>query len=175
MTDRSILIHARAGTVYPLIADPIRMAEWSPECVRCRWVGGARRAEVGARFRGTSRNGRRRWSTTSTIAEMRDGELFAWKVTYFRLPVARWEYRLEPEGDDVRADRSGGRPAWPLAPDVVASHHRFTGSAPPQRRHDGDHPGRHQGSRRGTRSLTPAGRNRPAQGSCQRRAVHCEA
>jgi hypothetical protein len=126
MTDRSILIHARAGTVYPLIADPIRMAEWSPECVRCRWVGGARRAEVGARFRGTG-------------------------------------------------DRSGGRPAWPHAPDVVASHHWFTGSAPPQRRHDGDDPGRHQGSRRGTRSLTPAGRNRPAQGVCQRRAVHCEA
>ena len=102
MTDRSILIHAPAEEVYPLIADPIRMAEWSPECVRCRWVGGARRAEVGARFRGTSRNGRRRWSTTSTIAEMRDGELFAWEVTYFRLPVARWEYRLEPEGGHVR-------------------------------------------------------------------------
>jgi hypothetical protein len=33
---------------------------------------------------------------------MRDSELFAWEVTYFRLPVARWEYRLDPEGDAVR-------------------------------------------------------------------------
>jgi hypothetical protein len=31
-----------------------------------------------------------------------DGELFAWEVTYFGMPVARWEYRLEPERDDVR-------------------------------------------------------------------------
>ena len=41
MTERSILIHAPGDAVYPLIADPIRMAQWSPECVRCRWVGGA--------------------------------------------------------------------------------------------------------------------------------------
>jgi len=78
------------------------MAEWSPECVRCRWVGGARRADVGARFRGTSRNGWRRWTTTSTITEMRDGELFAWEVTYFGQPVARWAYRVEQTGAGVR-------------------------------------------------------------------------
>jgi len=96
MTDRSIAIDAPAETVYELVADPMRMAEWSPECVGCRWLGGADRAEIGARFRGTSRNGRRRWSTTSTITEMHPGRLFAWEVTYFRRPVARWEYRLEP-------------------------------------------------------------------------------
>jgi hypothetical protein len=101
VTDRSIRIHAPAQVVYDLVADPMRMAEWSPECVRCRWIGGLRHAGVGARFRGTSRNGRRRWSTTSTIAEMRPGELFAWEVTYFRRPVARWEYRIEPQPDGV--------------------------------------------------------------------------
>ena len=83
--------------VYELVADPMRIAEWSPECVKCRWTGGAHRAEVGARFRGTSRKGRRRWTTTSTIAEMRPAERFAWEVTYFRRPVARWEYRLETQ------------------------------------------------------------------------------
>jgi hypothetical protein len=131
MTDRSIVIHARADAVFPLIADPIRMAEWSPECVRCRWVGGRRRAEVGARFRGTSRNGWRRWSTTSTIAEIRDGELFAWEVTYFRLPVARWEYRLEPQGDDVRltetVDDRRGRFLRTFSPFITGApdrHHR---------------------------------------------------
>jgi hypothetical protein len=102
MIERSILIHAGTDAVYPLIADPIRMAQWSPECVRCRWVGGAGRADIGARFRGTSRNGWRRWTTTSTIAAVCDGELFAWEVTYFGMPVARWEYRLLCEGDDVR-------------------------------------------------------------------------
>jgi hypothetical protein len=125
MTDRSILIHARPDDVYPLIADPTRMAEWSPECVRCRWVGTARPAEVGARFRGTSRNGWRRWTTTSTIADVRDGELFAWEVTYFRLPVARWEYRLERAGADVRlveaVDDRRGRFLKAVSPFITGS------------------------------------------------------
>ena len=80
----------------------MRMAEWSPECVRCRWIGSATQPAIGARFRGTSRNGRRRWTTTSTIVEMRPAELFAWDVTYFGQPVARWEYRIEPHADGVR-------------------------------------------------------------------------
>ena len=112
MTEASILIGAPVAVVYRLVSDPIRMSDWSPECVRCRWVAGARRAEVGARFKGTSRNGRRRWTTTSTITDMRDGELFAWEVTYFRRPVARWEYRLEQAAEGARlieavADRRG--------------------------------------------------------------------
>lgn len=88
--------------VYRLISDPIRMADWSPECVRCRWVGDAQRADVGARFRGTSRNGWRRWTTTSTITEMRGGELFVWEVTYFGRPVARWAYLVEQAGAGAR-------------------------------------------------------------------------
>ncbi|HEX4980745.1 MAG TPA: SRPBCC family protein [Ilumatobacteraceae bacterium] len=133
MTDRAIVIRARADAVYPLIADPLRMAEWSPECVRCRWMGGTRRAEVGARFRGTSRNGWRRWRTTSTIAEMRDGELFAWEVTYFRLAVARWEYRLDPNGDDVRlteaVDDRRGRLLRTLSPLITGSPDRHRRNA----------------------------------------------
>jgi uncharacterized protein YndB with AHSA1/START domain len=101
MTDTFIVIQAPAQTVYELVADPMRMAEWSPECAGCRWIGGATEPAVGARFRGTSRNGRRRWTTTSTIVEMRPAELFAWDVTYFGQPVARWEYRLEPHAEGV--------------------------------------------------------------------------
>ena len=134
MTDRSILIHARADDVYPLIADPIRMADWSPECVRCRWVGGERSGGVGARFRGTSRNGWRRWTTTSTIADAREGELFAWEVSYFGLPVARWEYRLEPEsGGDVRlieaVDDRRGRFLRAVSPLITGSPDRDSRNA----------------------------------------------
>ncbi len=102
MTDKAITIDAPADVVYELISDPMRMAEWSPECVACQWVGHATQPVVGARFRGTSRNGRRRWRTMSTISEMRHGELFAWEVTYFGQPVARWEYRIEPYRQRVR-------------------------------------------------------------------------
>lgn len=101
MTDESIVIRADAQVVYDLVADPMRMARWSPECVGSRWVGAATHAEIGARFRGTSRNGWHRWTTTSAVTEMRPGELFAWEVTYFRQPVARWEYRIVPHAQGV--------------------------------------------------------------------------
>jgi hypothetical protein len=102
MTQESVLINAPAHSVWVLVADPARMTEWSPECVTVRWIGSERCAAVGARFRGTSRNGRRRWSTTSVITAMQPDELFAWEVSYFRRPVARWEYRLEVQPGGVR-------------------------------------------------------------------------
>ena len=101
-TQRSVVIDAPPGIVYALVSDPMRMSEWSPECVRCRWIGPSKRVEVGARFRGTSRNGRRRWSTTSQITEMRPNDAFAWDVTYMRLPVARWECRISPADRGVQ-------------------------------------------------------------------------
>ena len=125
MTDKSITIHAPAHLVYELVADPMRMADWSPECIRCRWIGSARRPAVGARFRGTSRNGRRRWTTTSTITEMRTDELFAWEVTYFRQPVARWAYRVESDDDGVRlvesVDDRRGRLLRAVSPLITGS------------------------------------------------------
>jgi hypothetical protein len=125
MTDKSITIHASAQVVYDLVADPMRMPDWSPECIRCRWIGDANRPAVGARFRGTSRNGRRRWTTTSTITEMQTGELFAWEVTYFRQPVARWEYRVESDDDGVRlvesVDDRRGRLLRAVSPLITGS------------------------------------------------------
>src|SRR5262245_43153951 len=125
MTERSVLINAPAATVYTLVSDPMRMADWSPECVRCRWIGDADKAVVGARFRGTSRNGRHKWSTTSAITEMRPDELFAWEVTYFGQPVARWEYRLEPGLDGVRliesVDDRRGRLLRKVSPLITGS------------------------------------------------------
>ncbi len=89
-----ITIEAPPERVYALLADVTRMGEWSPECVRCQWIGPHRHAEVGARFRGTSRNGWHRWSTVSTVAAATPGRTFAFDVTYFRLPVATWRYDL---------------------------------------------------------------------------------
>ncbi|MDP1794043.1 MAG: SRPBCC family protein [Acidimicrobiales bacterium] len=90
----AIQIAASPAVVYALIADVTRTGEWSPECVRCRWIGGATTAAAGARYRGASRNGWRRWSTTSTISVARPGAELVWDVTYLGRPVARWGYRL---------------------------------------------------------------------------------
>jgi uncharacterized protein YndB with AHSA1/START domain len=95
MTVESVTVRSTAAEVFRLVSDPMRTGEWSPECVRCRWIGGDTAPRVGARFRGTSRNGWRRWTTTSEIVDIVTNERFAWKVTYFRLPVAQWEYRID--------------------------------------------------------------------------------
>ena len=91
-------IAASPERVYALLADVTRMGEWSPECVRCRWIGARRPPELGARFRGTSRNGWRRWSTVSTVVAATPGRTFAFDVTYFRLPVAAWRYDFRRNG-----------------------------------------------------------------------------
>ena len=87
-TDRhrvEVDIDAAPEHVYELLAEVTRMGEWSSECVGCRWLGRTRAARPGARFRGTSRNGWHRWSTTSTITVAEPGRAFAFAVTYLRL------------------------------------------------------------------------------------------
>ncbi len=61
----SVFVAAPPETVYDLVADLTRMGEWSPETTEVRWLDGATQAKVGARFRGTNRNGFRRWSTSA--------------------------------------------------------------------------------------------------------------
>jgi hypothetical protein len=87
-------IEAPPRDVYALVSDVTRTGEWSPECVSCRWLRGASQATEGARYRGTSRNGWRRWSTTSTIRIARPDAELTWDVTYLGRPVARWTYEL---------------------------------------------------------------------------------
>jgi hypothetical protein len=92
----AIEIQARPEDIYCLLADVRRMGEWSPECVRCRWLRGATGARAGARFRGTSRNGWHRWSTRATIVTADPGRQLAFDVTYLGLPVASWRYDFTP-------------------------------------------------------------------------------
>jgi hypothetical protein len=91
-------IDANPEQVYDLLSSVTRMGEWSPECVGCRWLGGATAARQGVRFRGTSRNGWHRWSTTSKVTVADPGRSFAFEVTYLRMPVATWRYDLSPNG-----------------------------------------------------------------------------
>jgi uncharacterized protein YndB with AHSA1/START domain len=133
MTGHSILIAAPPELVYELVSDPMRMAQWSPECVGCRWIGGATRATPGARFRGRSRNGWRRWTTTSTITDVAPGGRFAWEVTYFGQPVARWEYRIEAHSDGVRlvetVEDRRGRVLRAVSPYITGSRDRSSRNA----------------------------------------------
>jgi uncharacterized protein YndB with AHSA1/START domain len=81
-----VAIDAPASLVYRLVSDPTRMPEWSPEVVRVVWQAGHDTAEVGARFRGTSR-ARLRWSRTCEVLAAEPGRFFVFRT------VPAWPYR----------------------------------------------------------------------------------
>jgi uncharacterized protein YndB with AHSA1/START domain len=87
---------APADAVYALVSDVTRMGEWSPETASCRWVDGARSAEVGARFRGSNRRGPLQWTTTCTVTAADPGRRFAFTVTWAGVPISDWGYDLAP-------------------------------------------------------------------------------
>lgn len=92
----SIEIAAPAPKVYEMVSDVTRMSRWSPEQTGTRWVRGSTAPDVGARFRGTNRNGWRRWTTTCTVTDAQPGKRFAFRVSSYGLPVADWIYEFTP-------------------------------------------------------------------------------
>ena len=95
----TIDIAAPTGRVWDLIGDPSRMAEWSPECDRVTWIGGASGPALGARFRGHNTKGWRQWTTTGTVIAYQVGTEVAWHVDFLGLAVADWGYRVEDAGN----------------------------------------------------------------------------
>jgi uncharacterized protein YndB with AHSA1/START domain len=92
-------IAAPAETVYDLVTDVTRMGEWSPECFRGEWVDGAAGPAVGARFRGSSKRGLVRWSTTPRVVTADRPRAFGFVTTHRGHEETMWTYRLVPQGD----------------------------------------------------------------------------
>lgn len=101
----SVLIAASAEVVYDLVSDLPRMGEWSPESTGGRWLGGGGR-HVGGRFKGTNRNGRRRWSTLTTVTVAEPGRRFAFRVTAPFVPISDWEFRLVSTDGGCRVEET---------------------------------------------------------------------
>ena len=101
MSDAEVAVHvdASADTVYALVSNLPRMGEWSPECTRVEWRGGASSASVGAKFRGWNRKGRIRWFTDGRVTAAEPARAFAFDITSFGFGVAGWSYRIEPDAD----------------------------------------------------------------------------
>ncbi len=91
----SRVIAATPQRVYELVSDLPRMGEWSPEATGGKWLKGATGPAVGARFKGTNRKGRIRWSTLAKVVTADPGREFAFDVTAMGFAVARWGYKLE--------------------------------------------------------------------------------
>lgn len=107
-------ITAPAARVYALVSDPGALAELAPEYRGHRWLGGATRAAVGAKFVGTNKNGFRPWFTVCTVTDATEGERYGFDVAFGPVPIAHWRYEISPAGDGVRVVESmwDRRPGW---------------------------------------------------------------
>jgi uncharacterized protein YndB with AHSA1/START domain len=93
----TVHINAPPEKVYAMITDVTRMGEWSPECVRAEWIGGATGPVAGARFKGHNKLGLARWSTKPTVKVADAGKEFAFETGKPGKGDTRWTYRLSPK------------------------------------------------------------------------------
>ena len=112
-------IRADAGRLYDLVTDLPRMGDWSPENTGGRWVKDATGPAVGARFKGTNRNGWRRWSTDVVVITAKPGEQFTFDVSTGPIKVATWDYRFEQSGDSTSVVETWTDRRNPLAAKVA--------------------------------------------------------
>ncbi|GAA3254259.1 SRPBCC family protein [Dactylosporangium siamense] len=90
-----IVVAAPPGAVFDAVADVRRMARLSPECF-ATWVLSRSPGRLPGRFVGFNRRGPYVWFTTCRVVAAEPGAEFAFDVTTFGLPVARWGFRLAP-------------------------------------------------------------------------------
>jgi hypothetical protein len=118
-------IAAPAEDVWALVSDLPRMGQWSPENKGGKWVKGTTGPALGAVFRGSNKNGIRRWSTTVTIVACERGKVFEFAVTSGPVAVARWRYEFEDTEPGCRVTESwlDERKPWFTAIARVAGDH----------------------------------------------------
>lgn len=92
----SVDVAADPRTVWSIVTDLPRMGQFSPENIGGYWVDGTGPA-VGARFRGTNRNGTLQWQTKVRVVECVPERLFTFDVrSPFGARVSRWSYVITP-------------------------------------------------------------------------------
>jgi hypothetical protein len=92
-----ITVDVAPDEVFRAVADVRRMAKWSPECF-ATWVLTRSASRLPVRFVGFNRHKAYVWFTTCRVVVAEPGEEFAFDVTTFGLPVARWGFRLAAAG-----------------------------------------------------------------------------
>ena len=102
----TIHIDAAPEKIYALVSDITRMGEWSPETVKTEWLDGATGPAVGARFKGTNRNGIFRWSTKPRVLAADAGREFAFVTDLRGKDLTKWSYRFEPDAGGTKVTES---------------------------------------------------------------------
>ena len=112
--EESIELSASPADVFTVVTDLTGMGRFSPEDEGGAWLGGATTAQLGARFRGRNRNGKKEWTTLATVVRYEAPTHFSFKVTYLGIPVSTWTYALEPHDGGTRLTEGSTdeRPRW---------------------------------------------------------------
>ena len=103
------VINATPDHVYDMVANLERMGEWSPECQRVEWEGGAMGPAVGAKFVGHNRGGPRRlirWSRHGRVLVADPGREFTFVTEEGGRDSTQWRYRFEPVDGGTRVTES---------------------------------------------------------------------
>lgn len=113
----TVEINASPAAVYALITDLGAMSEIAEETAAMRWAKGSQ-AAPGAVFKGTNRNGWRRWTTKCTVTDAEPGQRFAFNVSHTGVPISRWQYELAAAGEGCTVTEStwDRRPGWYKTP-----------------------------------------------------------
>ena len=116
--NEEVVVATCPDAVYDLVADLPRMGEWSPECERVEWEGGATGPVTGAKFVGHNRGGpgrRIKWSRHGRVVVADPGKEFAFATEEGGRESTKWTYRFEAIEGGTRVTESYGvqwLPAW---------------------------------------------------------------
>ena len=111
----SVDVDAPIDAVWKLVADPLRVPEWSHECRRVRYLDRTASAGPGRRFRGTNRSRRYRWSRNCTIFTYDAPIEFCYVTSGGAGDATAWHFRLEPTATGTRltqAFQGVSMPQW---------------------------------------------------------------
>jgi Polyketide cyclase / dehydrase and lipid transport len=125
--EQTIEIAAPPDTVYALVSDLTRMGEFSPECQRVEWLGGATGPAAGAKFVGHNRGGPIRWSRHGRVISATTGHRFSFVTEERGRDSTLWTYQLaaSPGGTTVTESyQVRWIPWWMHAVDAVTFRRR---------------------------------------------------
>jgi hypothetical protein len=106
-----------------MVSDVTRMGEWSPETEVGVWLGGVTGPQRGAKFRGTNRNGTKKWKTVAKVVDCEPGRAFAFCIGVPGLKIAEWRYEFEPTATGCRVTETWTdlrRPGMPVLGKLVS-------------------------------------------------------
>ncbi|MFF4652767.1 SRPBCC family protein [Streptomyces sp. NPDC001380] len=112
--EEAVLVAAEPERVYRAVADVRSTGRWSPECRAVRVPRPP--VAAGTRFAGLNRRGPWVWFTECRVTRADPGRCLEFRVTAFRMPVARWGHRFAAQDggtrvteyrEDLRTGRAG--------------------------------------------------------------------